>query len=311
MFALDARCRLIADGDRLVLVTDRTAAVLRGTTTQGLIADGLALLDGSRTQQEIADTLGVPVRQWGEVVRRIVGAGLATELPASSSGQAARVIRDPDLLDLVGNGADDDQPTGLDSARLHLLGRHERLLDAITQVWVDSGAPEPTRGAWADASADALPVHAALDDDELVETNAAAIASGSPWLQVPAYDGDLLTVGPLHVPGQTCCADCLRIRRAANAPYPKAARSARLLTAPRLHRASLVVQLQAGLVALVAARFTLNPASSAVGTVHALALTSLRSSEHRVLRVPRCPSCSAARERAVPYPWTRSADVLR
>jgi bacteriocin biosynthesis cyclodehydratase domain-containing protein len=307
-FALDARCRLIADGDRLVLLTDQSAAVLRGTTTAGLIADGLALLDGSRTQQQIADTLGVPVDQWDQVVARIADRGLATQLtdlpPDAATG-------DPDLLHVVVDVPDDERLVAMDAARLHLLGRHESLLDALAEVWVAAGAPEPSRGEPASAPSGALWVHAALDDDELNATNASALASGSPWLQVPAYDGEVLAVGPLHVPGQTCCADCVRIRRAANAPYPTPNRSARLLTAPRLHRAPLVVRLQADLVALVAARFSLNPIGSAVGTVHALSLSSLRSSEHRVLRVPRCPSCSPARERAVPYPWTRSADVVR
>jgi bacteriocin biosynthesis cyclodehydratase domain-containing protein len=129
-------------------------------------------------------------------------------------------------------------------------------------------------------------------------------------LQLAAFDGDALTVGPLHVPGQTCCAECVRIRRGSAAPYAAATRGSRLLAAPRLHRSPLVVRLQADLAALVAAAYCLRPASCAVGTVHALELGALRSSQHRVLRVPRCPACSGLAERAIPYPWTRSVDAL-
>lgn len=298
-FALDARCRLIADGDRLVLLTDQTAAVLRGTTTSGVIADGLALLDGSRTQQQIAEHLGVPLGQWAQVVDRVVGAGLAG---AVSPSEAAGAVG---LQVLVGG----EPATGMQAAQLHLLGRNEPLLEALAEVWLASGAPAPTCGPLDAAAPGALWVHASLDDDELAATNTAAIERSAAWLQLPAYDGEVLAVGPIHIPGQTCCSECVRIRQAANAPYSGPNRTARLLTAPRLHRVPLVVRLQADLAALIAGTYTLNAAASAVGTVHTLDLHQLTSSAHRVLRVPRCPACSPAGERAVPYPWTRSADV--
>ena len=304
-FVLDARCRLVLDGARLVLLTDAAAVVLRGRTTAAALAQGLSMLDGTTTQGEIAHRLGVALDPWAQVVQRLADTGLVAPAPVPGGGPDDLLT--PLVDTLVGSAADADgarAPSG--GARLHLRGRNTAVLDALAEVWVASGGPPPTRGD-EPAADDALWVHAATSDDELAATNDLALEQRRPWLQLPPFDGEVLLVGPVHVPGQTCCAQCVRIRRAANAPYERPTRASRLLAAPRLHRAPVVVQLQAALAATLAATYTLRPERSAVGTVHALELASLRSTRHRVLRVPRCPACSGAAERAIPYPWTRAA----
>ena len=306
-FILDARCRLVLDGDRLVLLTDESAVVLRGSTTPAAMARGLSMLDGTTSQRDVADRLDVTLDQWAQIVQRLGDTGLVAP--------AAEPLEPEDLLaplvdTLVGSpDASDGARRTAGRARLHLMGRNTDVLDALAELWVAGGAPDPTCGD-EPAADDALWVHAATSDDELAATNALALERRRPWLQLPAFDGEVLLVGPLHVPGQTCCAQCVRIRRAANAPYDGPTRAGRLLAAPRLHRVPVVVRLQAALAATIAATETLRPERSAVGTVHALELATLRSTRHRVLRVPRCPACSSAAERAIPYPWTRTAGAV-
>src|SRR5207253_7667258 len=51
-------------------------------------------------------------------------------------------------------------------------------------------------------------------------SNARTVVSGRPWLQVLAFDGAFAAIGPLYVPGETCCYECYLRRRASNVGYP-------------------------------------------------------------------------------------------
>src|SRR5919204_18130 len=42
----------------------------------------------------------------------------------------------------------------------------------------------------------------------------------TPWLPVLPFDGRVAVLGPLYVPGESCCYECYRLRRAANSPFP-------------------------------------------------------------------------------------------
>ena len=55
--------------------------------------------------------------------------------------------------------------------------------------------------------------------EELDSWNRAANESGARWLPVLPYDGRFASVGPLVVPGQSCCYECVLRRRAANLEY--------------------------------------------------------------------------------------------
>jgi hypothetical protein len=54
---------------------------------------------------------------------------------------------------------------------------------------------------------------------QLRAANAACLAAGVPWLPVSSFDGAVLRVGPLIVPGRTACFECTERRLAANVEY--------------------------------------------------------------------------------------------
>src|SRR5437762_2498520 len=54
---------------------------------------------------------------------------------------------------------------------------------------------------------------------ELAELNRRRLRAGTPWLPVLPFDGRLAMLGPLFLPGESCCYECYRLRRAANSPF--------------------------------------------------------------------------------------------
>lgn len=309
-FALDPACRVYLDGDRLILVTLESATVLRGSDTPEVIAEGLALLDGTRSQDEIAQQLRVPLPDWDRVVEQLMAAELAA--PAEDDGPSAGLHRLVDTV--VDSGRLDARPT---AAPLVLTGSSTPLLDEIGRAWVASGGSEPVRLGEPGLSSPRSPMTAAplvvaavTTAQETQRLNVAMLQQDRPWMLVEPYDGEVLTVGPVMLPGQTCCAECVRLRRAAHAPYGGASAWSTLVVAPRLSTTPAVLRLQADLVTLVAAVHVLRPQDSGVGIAHSLDPRTMQTAQHRVLRVPRCPACSPTARRALPFPWTRTtADV--
>jgi bacteriocin biosynthesis cyclodehydratase domain-containing protein len=123
-----------------------------------------------------------------------------------------------------------------------------------------------------------------------------------PWLQVLPFNGRLAALGPLFVPRETCCHACFRHRRGASLGEPVLAARLDSVPAPYPQPALLSTAL-AGLAAGLLVRWLATRDPTLPGTLFALELEAgLRVDAHRVLRVPRCPACSAAV--AAPLPWT-------
>lgn len=133
-FALDPACRAYRDGGRLVLVTPESATVLSGTATAAVIARGLALLDGSRTQHEIAHELRVCPQDWDRVVDRLSAAGLAMHVDDAAT-------RASGLADLVTTmvGRRPAETATPETSRLALCGDATAFLDAFSDAWAASG----------------------------------------------------------------------------------------------------------------------------------------------------------------------------
>ena len=165
-----------------------------------------------------------------------------------------------------------------------------------------SGKPGWTR--W-DGPVDADVVAAAPSPAELPlleRWNAAMLECERPWLQVLPFNGRLAALGPLFVPRETCCHACYRHRRGASLGEPELAAALDSVPAPYPQPALLSTAL-AALAAGLLVRWLATRDPTLPGTLFALELESgLRVDAHRVLRVPRCPACSAAV--AAPLPWT-------
>ena len=105
------------------------------------------------------------------------------------------------------------------------------------------------------------------------------------------------------LPGQTCCYECVLLRRAANSAYGDdlaeiEAAPLAVPTDPALETVAAAVTTHLAVRWLVGADRTVPGVLYAIETRPALHL-----GEHAVLRVPRCPACSVAERAAPPLPW--------
>lgn len=130
-----------------------------------------------------------------------------------------------------------------------------------------------------------------------------ATERGFPWLPTRLFGGEGF-VGPLFVAGEGPCYDCFCDREAANWADPQLTRRYldRIARFPASHEAygrlSAFAALLAHWAALEAtaylARYTV---PALIGNVLRVGFASYDVRLHRVLRVPRCPSCSTLAHR--------------
>lgn len=289
-----------------------SAVMLQGAAAAHLLPALLPLLDGSRTRAEIEETLGTAVAPAVEqALAALERAGVLTEGPRPGPGSAnGRATALAELLSelspagdgpghiagLLGASAASVCGTGETAGSLARLlescgvGRVERLeLDGMRDVTPAGellvAAPDP----WEIAG--------------LAELNDLALERALPWLQVLPFDGRTASVGPLFLPGATCCHHCFQLRRASTSGY-RDELSALAGVTPVHGAASPVAALLAGLGAMIALRWLSGRDARLPGRLWALELWPSPSlTEHAVYRVPRCPACSQAETSAPPSPW--------
>ena len=161
-------------------------------------------------------------------------------------------------------------------------------------------AVDPGRSVVVVAASDEQPTR------RLSEVNAACIAHGLTWLPVGAYDGAAIRVGPLMIPGQTACADCLLRRLAANVEYadvyPEIADAPAAPTPPALRAWSHSV------AALILLRWVANHDVRLPGRLFTLVPDDLQIRQGTVYRVPRCGTCAAPDFVTAAAPWDIARD---
>lgn len=193
------------------------------------------------------------------------------------TGGLSEAIRD----ELAGTGIDRPTSTGEQAAR-----------PADVIVYVADGEHARDVGAF----------NRARIDDE----------TRTPWLLVQPFDGARAFVGPLIAPEVSACAECYRLRRLSNFPdgdVSQELEDAVTLAVGQVARASSLSHVfVVGMVAQVVLDFVLSGfdgPTSTPGFVRVLTntATELSVTSHRVLRVPRCPECSAARGTGSPQIW--------
>src|SRR5439155_1548874 len=109
----------------------------------------------------------------------------------------------------------------LRSASVGVVGSGSARLD-VARLIAAAGIGDVRRLGWSGRGrADLAVVAPAADElDRLPAWNRVALASGVPFLLVRPWDGRMAAVGPLVLPGQTCCYECLLLRRGRPAAAP-------------------------------------------------------------------------------------------
>jgi bacteriocin biosynthesis cyclodehydratase domain-containing protein len=293
--------RVVADGERLLLEFAQRVVVLEGAAVRALLPTLLPLLDGTHTLEELTARVGsVAGAAVDRALQMLADHGLLTEGPDAppESRRAAHAVAaafglapteaatrlGSAVVSVVGSA-----PTGLEVARLlHAEGIGSVMQDA----WVGSVA------------ADLVVVTPAPNEvDALLAWNRHALDVSLRWLPVLPFDGRFSAVGPLVVPDESCCYECLLLRRAANLEYGEdlpeiEATPVATDGGPALER------LAAAVAAHLVVRWVIGRDTAIAGVLHAVeTMPGPAITGHTVLRVPRCPGCSPAERRPSPLPW--------
>lgn len=151
----------------------------------------------------------------------------------------------------------------------------------------------------------------AVDRDDapgtlLTAVNLAALDSGVPWLPVTAYDGAVMHVGPLMLPGVTACFGCLQRRLAANSAF--AALHPIVAGAPAAPTPQALRAWAYSTACLVLLHWLGNRNEQLPGQLLTLDPALLQLRRSRVFRVPRCGVCAPPDHVLTAAPWEPARD---
>jgi ribosomal protein S12 methylthiotransferase accessory factor len=267
-------------------VVEGEGAFLIGEGDNHLLAGALycalaPLLDGSATTEEIVDRLAdeADPAEIYYALGVLEDRGLLTEGGGKRDARAAYW----EALDLDPAVAE----RNLANARVEVIGDDEFLAGEFRTVLSANGIRSETPGE----------LDVVLTDDylaaELRERNARAVRARRPWLLVKPF-GVRAWIGPLFVPGETGCWECLAQRLRGHrriADYIE--RRKRLATAVAPPRAELPGTIGAALhlAATQLAGYLAGNTGSIVGAVLSLDAKSLELVRHKLVRWPQCPTC--------------------
>ncbi|HEY3945628.1 MAG TPA: TOMM precursor leader peptide-binding protein [Solirubrobacteraceae bacterium] len=189
----------------------------------------------------------------------------------------------------------------LPNLRLAVVGSGDTA-DEVLRLFRESSVLA-VRGDWeASSGEDHLYVVAPAPDElPLLEIwNAAAFERKQSWVQVLPYNGRFAAVGPLYVPGETCCYACFLVRRAQNSGY--ASEFGILQRSPARYPMSPAMSaLLASAACNLVLAWAIDPATRLAGTLHSVEFgRELIVQPHSVYRAPRCPVCSPLARRGQP-----------
>jgi bacteriocin biosynthesis cyclodehydratase domain-containing protein len=136
----------------------------------------------------------------------------------------------------------------------------------------------------------------------LATVNEACLRHGVSWLPIGQFDGDVIRVGPLVIPGETACLECTLNRLASNVEFATEYRTVAGL-APAAPAPTSIRDWARATAAIVLLRWIGGREANVPGTLFTLAPREMSIRPATVLRVPRCAACSAADYVASAAPW--------
>jgi bacteriocin biosynthesis cyclodehydratase domain-containing protein len=307
--------RLAEDGDRLVFEYGQSLVVLEGRAVKRLVPALLPLLDGTRRRDEIVAVLGQEVAPAVDhalrllAERRLLTDGPPLEDTAAEAASCALFVAATAHAGIAPAAA----AKALVDSSVAVVGESPAG-EELARLLRRSGVGSIERRSWDEGPAGPLAVVAptARELPRLESWNRAALAAGSPWLQLLPHDGRYASVGPLFVPGETCCHRCLGLRRSSNLDFPAEFWTVEQTPAARPSPPSLAA-VSAGLTATLALRWLAYADPLVPGRLFALELSPTPAvTAHLVYKVPRCPDCSGLDGCAAPLPWYKEeSDACR
>jgi bacteriocin biosynthesis cyclodehydratase domain-containing protein len=140
------------------------------------------------------------------------------------------------------------------------------------------------------------------DADCSLQVNELSLRHGFAWLPIGDYDGAVIRVGPLVLPGQTACFHCVLTRLSANVEYPSIYHDV-VASAPRAPAPEALSSWAMSVAAICLVRWIGSADPTLPGTLHTLVGADLSVRAGTVYRVPRCSSCAAQDYLPAAAPW--------
>jgi bacteriocin biosynthesis cyclodehydratase domain-containing protein len=293
--------RLVGEGDRLLLAYGQSVVVLEGAAVATLLPVLLPLLDGTRSLDDLAARLGPAVRPAIELaIETLAEHDAVVEGPDAPRDLRAAAHAAAGLWRLTPAAA----AQRLEAGSVELVGSSAATVE-IARLLRLAGVGEVRRGSWRGRGIVDLAVVAPGPDelDRLPDWNRRALAQGRRWLLLRPFDGVAATVGPLVVPGESACYQCLLLRLGAN--FGLGDDVFDIEAAPATAPADAAFEaFVVAVAAHLAWRWVVGRDTTLPGVLHVVsARPSVALGAHAILRVPRCGECSAADRLAPPLPW--------
>jgi bacteriocin biosynthesis cyclodehydratase domain-containing protein len=301
--------RLVEVDDRLLLEHGQSVVVLEGAAVKAFLPALLPLLDGTRARNELVGRLGVVAGPAVDLaLETLASHGLLVEGPDVSSGMTATAHALAAMFDLAPRVVAER----LSEAAVAVVGA-SRAGSEVVRLLRASGAGSVSTAGWRSETPVDLTIVCPGPNErgELDDWNRRANERGMRWLLVGLYDGRFAGVGPLVVPGESCCHECFVRRRNSNSEYGEHFRA--------LDATPVAAQADPAFEAFVAAltahstlRWIGGRDTNLPGVFFAVeARPAMSLTMHPVLRVPRCPVCSHCEQIAGRLPWHEAKDDVR
>ncbi len=294
--------RLASSDEALLLEHAGTVVRFAGAAARTLLPRLLPLLDGTRTTDELVAIVGRPVSQ--AVVQALE---LLAENRLLLEGSGTPRLGDSEALAEISGLPASTVCARLEAAEVAVVGPAP-LADPLARLLHASGIG--TVQPHTAGSTDLTVVLATPEAPSTFEAwNARALAEGAIWLPAGDFDGATATIGPLVIPHETACHECLLLRRNSTSGCSAELAALRLVRRACLLPAALEGLVVAATAHIVVRWLTLRDPSLAgsVVTIETAGGIELRS--HALLRVPRCPACSPTSWSASPLPWHEADPV--
>lgn len=301
--------RVAIEPHRVTLQLRERAIVLEGAAAERLLPSLLPLFDGERTAAELEECFGAAVAPAvRNAIEALAASGLLVAGPSAASAPPPAALQ-------AQLGAAFGLAAGLPAAAQAALARRRigvvgsGACAALIAALVAAGGAGAERLGVEEAIADetldlVIAAPGPGERNSLPALNGALLDETRPWLAVPGCDGARAIVGPIVVPGASCCYECYRRRRAAASGFGDAWEALDRVDPPALPAAATA--LVAGLAAQIALCALVDGVGVAVpaGVVWAIDLVpEVAVTRHVVHRSPRCPVCSTAVALPPLLPW--------
>lgn len=296
--------RMTHDGGRLLLEYAQSVVVLEGAAVERLLPALLPLLDGTRETAAIVEELGSDTEAavWNAI-------GVLAAHGVLTNGPPEWTLAEAALAATSVRGRTPAEAREALTSRAVTVRGESPVAEAVAQLLRASGVANVARAPIGRHAGEELSivVPSPAERPTLADWNAQALAARAPWLQVLEFDGRFAAVGPLYLPGDTCCWQCFQLRRRANVGYPDEFDAVEAAVAPP--RSSPAVDALTSAVASWAAlRRIVDDDPFLAGAFYALEVgTELSVRRHHVYAVPRCGACGATARSSPPLPWAEAA----